>query len=93
MDKAFFDSIADRQKRFIDRAGYPGDQVRSEVVLGTGRTYILDTVVETADAWVQLDVRDVDDATLRSIMLPYYQIHHVTFVKTPARVGQAGFTG
>ena len=93
MDKAFFETHADRQARFLERAGYPADQVRTEVVLGTGRTYILDAIVETADTWVQLDVREVESDTLLSIMLPYYQIHHVALVRSRARVPQTGFAG
>lgn len=93
MDKVFFDTLGDRHARFLERADYPAEQVRTEVVLGTGRTYIFESVVETTDAWVQLDVREVDDDTLLSITLPYYQIHHLAFVRSRARVPQTGFAG
>ena len=92
MNKDFFTSFDTRLSGFADRAGIGADDVRAEVVLGNGRVFILDTIVETDDGWVQLDVRDADDEqTLRSIVLPYYQIHHVLFSKKRARVGATGF--
>jgi len=94
MDKDFFGAFEQRRSAFAERAGYELAEVRAQVILGNGRTYIVDAVVEAADSWVQLDVRDVDtEEQLRSLMLPYYQITHVLFIKHRARVAQAGFAG
>jgi len=90
MDKAFFESFDERRAGFAARAGYPAEEVRAHVILGNGRAYALEAVVEAADAWLHLDVREIDDDTLRSIMLPYYQIHHLVFLRERAR-GGTGF--
>ena len=93
MNKDFFASFEQRKQDFIDRAGAPGDEVRAELVLGTGRVLVVDKVVETAEAWVQADVRDVDDeSVVLSVVLPYYQINHVLFEKRKPRTPHAGFS-
>ncbi|HEX9775875.1 MAG TPA: hypothetical protein VGB83_09900 [Actinomycetota bacterium] len=89
MDKTFFETFEQRKTAFAERAGI-ADGVRAELNLNGGRAYILDRVVETGDAWVQIDVRDMDDeSSVRSVVLPYYQIHHVLLVRERAR--HAGF--
>jgi hypothetical protein len=92
MDKSFFESFEDRKKGFADRAG-EGDEVRAELVLGNGRVYLVDRVVETGDAWVHVDVRDTEDDTrMLSIVLPYYQITQIMFEKPKPRTRHAGFS-
>lgn len=93
MDQSLFTSIEDRKKAFAERIGIKPEEVRAELLLGSGRVYYLDRVVETADGWVHVDVRDIDDdATVRSLVLPYYQITHVLFIKQKLKVPQAGFS-
>jgi hypothetical protein len=93
MNKDFFESFEQRKKDFIERAGAPGDEVRAELVLGTGRVLVIDKVVETTDGWLQADVRDVDDESVTlSVVLPYYQINHVLFEKRKPRMRHAGFS-
>jgi hypothetical protein len=91
MDKAFFDSFDERRLRFAERAGYQADDVQVQVILGNGRVYLLAGVVEAADTWLHLDVREMDDQALRSVMLPYYQVHHVLFQRERSGSGLAGF--
>lgn len=94
MDKDFFSSVEDRRDAFAERAGLSADQVRAELLLGSGRTYVLDRVVEAADGWVHLDVREVDEPeTVVSVVLPYYHVTHVYFVKSKSRIPRAGFGG
>lgn len=91
MNKAFFDSFEQRRNEFGQRHEL-GEGVRAEVVLGNGRAFVLDRIVDSSDEWIQLDVRELDDeAQVRSIVLPYYQIHHVLFTKPRARAGHTGF--
>ena len=90
MDKAFFESFEQHKKEFASRAGL-GDEVRAELVLGSGRVMLVDKIVETTDAWLHVDAFEIDDEDkLISIVLPYYQINHVVFMK-PKPKPQAGF--
>lgn len=87
MDKQFFSSIDERKGAFAKRAGVSGDEVRAELLLGSGRSYFLEQVVETSDSWVHIDVRDmIGEQELHSIVLPYYQITHLMFIRHKARV-------
>lgn len=93
MDKDFFATFEQRKKDFAERAGIQ-DPVRAEMVLTTGRIYVVETIVETADAWLHIDGRDTaDEAIPVSLVLPYHQISHVLFVKPKVRMRQAGFAG
>lgn len=90
MDKAFFESFEQRKKDFSSRAGLAED-VRAELVLGSGRILVIDKIVETADGWLHVDAFDVDqEDKLMSVILPYYQINHLLFMK-PKPKPQAGF--
>jgi hypothetical protein len=90
MNKDFFATFEDRKKAFAQRANIDGD-VRAEVVLSTGRTFIVDAVVGSDDTTVQLDAREIsDEHTPLSIVLPYHQISFVQFLK-PKPKGAAGF--
>jgi hypothetical protein len=90
MDKSFFESFDQRKKDFAARAGV-GDEVRAELVLGSGRILVVDKIVETADGWLHVDGYDVDaEDKLLSLVMPYYGINHVLFMKPKARP-QAGF--
>jgi hypothetical protein len=92
MNKDFFNSFDKRTEAFASRAGLGPDDVRTEIVLASGRAFVIDTIVETDDGWIQLDVHEPDDeSVIRSMVLPYYQIHHVLFLKRKARVGSTGF--
>jgi hypothetical protein len=87
MDKTFFTTIEDRRKAFAERAGITVEDVRAELLLGSGRTYFLEQVIEAGDGWVHLDVRDmIGEQDLHSIVLPYYQITHLMFIKHKVRV-------
>lgn len=91
MNKAFFESFEQRKQDFAARVGLQGD-VRAELVTTTGRAYMIDRIVEAADAWVHLDVRDIaEDEIPLSIVLPYFQINFVQFLKPKPRMRQAGF--
>jgi hypothetical protein len=91
MNKDFFSSFEDRKKGFAERAGIQGD-VRAEVVLNSGRTFIVDRVVEAAENFVHLDAREISDDTLPlSIVAVYHQISFVQFVKPKERMRHAGF--
>src|SRR5438067_8225758 len=46
MDKSFFATFEDRKKEFAGRAG-EGEDVKAELVLGNGRIYQVDRIVET----------------------------------------------
>jgi hypothetical protein len=93
MNKDFFESFEQRKTEFIERTGTPGDEVRAELVLGTGRVLVVDKIVETTDAWLQADVRDAEDEQVSlSVVLPYYQINHVLFEKRKPKMRHAGFS-
>lgn len=92
MNKDFFASFEDRKAAFAKRAGIDGD-VRAEVVLSTGRHFIIDSLVEAEENYVHLDVRDIaEDTVPLSIVMPYHQISFVQFTKPKLR-GHAGFVG
>lgn len=90
MNKDFFDSLEQRKKDFAARGGF-SDDVRAELVLGSGRIFVVASIVETADGWVHVDGFDLDaeDKPL-SLVLPYYQINHVLFMQ-PKPKSQTGF--
>ncbi len=90
MDKAFFETFDQRKKDFAGRAGL-GEEVRAELVLGNGRIIVVDKIVDSGDGWLHVDGFDVDvEDKLLSVVLPYYQINHVIFMRPKPR-GQAGF--
>ena len=90
MNKDFFASFEDRKAGFAKRANIDGD-VRAEVVLSTGRHFIIDGLVEAEESFVHLDVRDIaEDSVPLSIVMPYHQISYVQFTKAKQR-GHAGF--
>ena len=92
MDKKFFETFEDRKKEFAGRAG-EGEDVRAELVLGNGRIYLIDKIVETTDGWLHADVRDTEDETRPlSVVLPYYQISQVLFERPKPRMRHAGFS-
>ena len=91
MDKGFFDQFDQRKKDFASRAGL-GDEVRAELILGNGRIFVVTDLVEVSDGWLHADGYDADDETnLKSLVLPYYQINHVLFMR-PRPKSQAGFS-
>lgn len=93
MDEHVFTSLEDRRKAYADRAGIPLEEARAELLLGSGRTYHLDRVIETGSGWVHIDVREIDDDTIvHSLVLPYYQITHVLMKRLKTKIPQAGFT-
>lgn len=93
MDRDFFATFEQRKRDFAGRAGIQ-DPVRAEMVLTTGRIYVIETVVETADSWLHVDGRDTaEETTPVSLVLPYHQISHVVFLKPKVRMRQAGFAG
>jgi len=92
MDKQFFEAFDQRKKEFAERAG-EGEEVRAELILGNGRVYLIDRIVDTTDAWLQADVHDSEDETRQlSIVLPYYQITEVLFERPKPRTRHAGFS-
>jgi hypothetical protein len=92
MDKKFFETFEDRKKEFAGRAG-EGEDVTAELILGNGRTYKIDRVVETTDSWVHVDVHETeDDVRQLSVVLPYYQITQVLFERPKPRMRHAGFS-
>jgi hypothetical protein len=92
MDKQFFETFDKRKTDFAGRAG-EGEDVKAELILGNGRTYLVDQIVETTDAWLQADVRDADDDSRPlSIVLPYYQITQVLFERPKPKTRHAGFS-
>ncbi|MGZ4104161.1 MAG: hypothetical protein ACXVQY_01090 [Actinomycetota bacterium] len=92
MDKKFFESFDERKKAFADRAG-EGEDVRAELILGNGRVYLIERIVETTDSWLHADVRDEgDESRPLSIVLPYYQITEVLFERPKPRMRHAGFS-
>ena len=91
MNKDFFDAFEQHRDRFTQRVSDP-DSVRGELFLTTGRGYIVEKVVETADGWVQVDGRDLgDEETPVSLVVPYHQIGHVLFVRRKNRMRGTGF--
>jgi len=93
MDKNFFENIDARKKEAAGRAGI-GDEVRAVLVLGSGRSLVLDKVVEAADGWIQLDAHDTEDEDRpMSVVMPYYQIQAVVFEKPRPRSRHPGFSG
>jgi hypothetical protein len=92
MDKDFFSELEARRKDFSDRGGVGGD-IRTELVLVNGRTFLLDRVIETAEGWLQVDGHDsVDEQTPISVVLPYHQVSQVVFTKERPRQTKAGFS-
>ena len=92
MDKSFFETFEDRKKEFAGRAG-SAEEITAELVLGNGRVYRVDKIVETADAWIHVDVHEAEDDTRQqSIVLPYYQITQVLFSGPKPRTRHAGFS-
>lgn len=90
MDKEFFENLEQRKQDFIDRAGVDG--VRAEMTLGNGRSFVIERVVSTADAWLQVDGHDpADDTVPLSLTLPYWQVSFVSFIKERPRMKRAGF--
>ncbi|HJU23070.1 MAG TPA: hypothetical protein VJ891_11235 [Casimicrobiaceae bacterium] len=92
MDKQFFETFDDRKKEFAGRAG-EGEEVTAELVLGNGRIYRVDKIVETTDSWLHADVHEPDDDSRQlSVVLPYYQITQVLFERPKPRMRHAGFS-
>jgi hypothetical protein len=92
MDKKFFETFDERKKEFAGRAG-EGDEVTAELILGNGRIYKIDKIVETTDSWLHADVHETeDDARQLSVVLPYYQITQVLFERPKPRMRHAGFS-
>jgi hypothetical protein len=92
MDKNFFETFEDRKKEFAGRAG-EGEAVKAELVLGNGRIYQIDKIVETADGWLHADVHEPEDESRQlSVVLPYYQITQVLFERPKPRMRHAGFS-
>jgi len=92
MDKKFFETYEDRKKEFAGRAG-EGEEVTVELILGNGRIYKIDKIVETTDTWLHADVRETDDDSVQlSVVLPYYQITQVLFARPKPRMRHAGFS-
>ena len=92
MDKNFFETFEDRKSEFAGRAG-EGEDVKAELILGNGRIYQIDRIVETADSWLHADVHEPEDDTRQlSVVLPYYQITQVLFERPKPRMRHAGFS-
>ncbi len=92
MDKKFFESFEERKQEFAGRAG-DGDDVTAELILGNGRIYKIDKIVETTDGWLHVDVHETDDdARQLSVVLPYYQITQVLFERPKPKMRHAGFS-
>jgi hypothetical protein len=91
MNKDFFDNIDQRRTGFASRSE-GSDEIGIEITLANGRTFDVQTIVETADAWVQIDGRDAadPDEKLVSFVVPYFQINVVQFGQQRAR-RHAGF--
>lgn len=90
MNKDLFESLPARAKDFASRAGL-GEEVRVEVVMTTGRTFVLESVVDAADGHVQFDGWDPGAEDQRvSIVAPYYQIGSVLMMR-PRKAREAGF--
>jgi len=91
MNKDFFSSLDDRKKAFAGRASIEGE-IRAEIVLNSGRTFIIDRVVDAAEDFVHLDAREISDDTAPvSIVAVYHQISFVQFIKHKERMRHAGF--
>ena len=92
MDKTFFESFENRKSEFAGRAG-EGEEVTAELILGNGRIYRVDKIVETTDSWLHADVHEADDDSRQlSVVLPYYQITQVLFERPKPRMRHAGFS-
>lgn len=91
MDKALFESLAERAKEFGRRTEI-GEDVRVEVVLVTGRTVVLERVVECGDGFVQFDAWDpaAEDQRI-SLVAPYHQIGAVLLMRPKRQPRGAGF--
>ncbi len=91
MNKDFFENIDQRRKDFAAR-NEGSDDVGIEVTLANGRTFDVQSIVETTDTWVQIDGRDAADPEERlvSFVVPYFQINVVQFGKQKMR-RHAGF--
>lgn len=91
MNKDFFENLEKHQADFNGRLENP-ENVRTELVLTTGRAFVVDKVVEASDTWVQLDGLDpADEETPLSLVVPYHQIGHVAFVKRKSKGRSTGF--
>ena len=92
MDKQFFEAFDERKKEFAGRAG-EGEEVTVELILGNGRIYRVDRIVETTDSWLHADVHETeDDSRQLSVVLPYYQITQVLFERPKPKMRHAGFS-
>jgi hypothetical protein len=92
MDKSFFETFEDRKNEFAGRAG-EGEDVTAELILGNGRIYQVDRIVETTDSWLHADVHEPEDESRQlSVVLPYYQITQVLFERPKPRMRHAGFS-
>lgn len=92
MDKRFFESLQARAKDFAARGDLSADAVTVEIRLHSGRTYVVDRIVETADSFIQFDGWDSSDEDEHfSLAVPYHQINHVVLSKSKIRQRGAGF--
>lgn len=90
MDKTFFETLQDRRDAFAARSDAPG--VAVELALHSGRVIRVESVVETADTYLQLDGVDrADEDTPISIAVPYHQVAGVVFVRERVKLGKTGF--
>lgn len=90
MDRDFFSSITDRRDAYAKGLGV--EDALIEVTFHTGRVVILERVVDTGEAWLQLEARDkLDEDTVISLATAYHQIASIQFVPRKQRMGRAGF--
>lgn len=90
MNKEFFSSFDERKNDFATRNAITGD-VHAELMLSTGRVFVVNRVIEATSDWVSIEGHDIDDLTSTGLVLPYYQITHISLMKSkPQRM--AGFT-
>lgn len=91
MDKHFFANYAERKSTFEKHVG-DTENVRGQLVLVNGRTYLIDEVTAVEDSWVQVVGRELNDEnTVVCVSLPYHQIGHVVFVRRRTAKGGTGF--
>lgn len=90
MNREIFESLVGRAKEFGDRSQL-GEDVRVEIWLVTGRSFLLEKVVEAGDSVVQFDVRDPIEDQPGSCVMPYHQISHIVLSRRKPSSRGAGF--
>ena len=92
MNRELFQRFDNLKREFGERAQIEGE-IYAELALATGRSFVVQKVVDIQDSFVQVDARDLADPDERalSLVVPYFQINFIQFSKHKPRLRQAGF--